>query len=74
MTLTDDQLRALANIAVSRDGEIVQRMLESMLQMSDATCRTAEGPELHRAQGRSQQIFALLKALDDAKKRMRLTH
>lgn len=74
MTLSDEQIRALANIAVGRDGEIFRRMLESMLQLSDATCRTAEGPELHRAQGRSQQIVALLKALDDAKQRMRLTH
>lgn len=74
MKLTDDQTRALANIAVGRDGEIFQRMLETTLAESDATCRTAEGADLFRAQGRSQYVMSLLKAFDEAKKRMRLTH
>lgn len=74
MKLTDDELKAFANITVGRDGEILERWLEKCLAESDRSCRHEEGQKLFQAQGRSQFIAQLLQNFEDARKRMKLTH
>ena len=74
MKTTDEQVRAFANIAASRDGDLLKAWLDTAQMESDAACRSEEGAKLHRAQGASTFILALKKALEDARQRMKLVH
>ncbi len=74
MKTSDEQTRAFANILTGRDGDLLRAWLESALEESDADCRNETAEKLYRAQGKSQFIIAFLKAMEEARKRMKLAH
>lgn len=61
------ELQVLARINASPDGAILRQILTRRLADSDEANRKLEGPELHRSQGRAQELALLLADLTGAR-------
>lgn len=65
--LSSIELQTLARINASPDGQILRDILTKRLAEHDSANRKLEGPELHRSQGRSQELALLLDNLTSAR-------
>lgn len=70
MKLSSDQLGFLARFSKSPDGRALQQILEAKLAEADAKLRTTEGAELHRQQGRAQELVEILADIAEASTRL----
>ncbi len=70
MKLTGDQLKFLARFSKSPDGRALVSILQAKLGETEVKLRTLEGAELHRQQGRAQQLDELLTDIDEAQARL----
>jgi hypothetical protein len=66
--LTKAELSVLAHLHASANGQVVRQIVTKRLAEHDRDCRRLDGPELHRAQGRAQELAWLLDTLADAQK------
>lgn len=65
--LSEIELQVLARINASPDGQILREVLTKRLAACDAANRKLDGPELHRSQGRAQELALLLDDLTGAR-------
>jgi hypothetical protein len=61
------ELQVLARINASPDGAILRQILARRLSECDQANRKLDGPELHRSQGRAQELALLLVDLTGAR-------
>lgn len=70
MKLSGEQLQFLARFSKSPDGRALLMILEAKLAEVEVKLRTQEGAELHRQQGRAQQIDDLVSDITEAGQRL----
>ena len=70
MKLSGDQLAFLARFSKSPDGRALQQILEAKLAEVDVKLRTTEGAEMHRQQGRAQELAEILTDITEAVTRL----
>ena len=70
MHLSESDLRFLARFAKSPEGKEFTVLLQAKLGDVEGKLRITEGAELHRQQGRAQQIDELLTDITDAGKKL----
>lgn len=68
--LSNENLKFLARLSKTPDGQALAAILESKLAVQDVNCRKLVGPELHQAQGRAQQLSELLDDISQAQYRL----
>ncbi len=67
--LTPIELQVLARINAGPDGQILRQILTRRLAEHDSANRKLDGPELHRSQGRAQELALLLDDLTGAREK-----
>lgn len=70
MVLSTDELTFLARFAKSPDAKALVSILQGKLGDVEGKLRRAEGAEMHRCQGRAQQLDELLADIRDAEMRL----
>lgn len=70
MKLSGDQLAFLARFSQSPDGRALLLILEAKLAEVDVKLRILEGAEVHRQQGRAQQLDELMSDITEARQRL----
>jgi hypothetical protein len=68
--LTELEIAALARINSGVDGPILRGLLERRLAEVEKNLRTTEGAEMHRTQGRAQELDALVLDLFGARQKL----
>lgn len=66
MHLSHEQLTFLAGFARSTQGMLIRQVFEGRLAEVDRALRVLKGEDLLQAQGKAQELVALIKILDDA--------
>jgi hypothetical protein len=70
MQLNHEQLEFLARFAKTPDGQMLMAIYRARLAEVDGKLRTAEGAEMHRQQGRAQQLDELLTGITEARSKL----
>jgi len=70
MRLTDSQLTFLARFAKSPDGREFLELYRAELSEVEKALRIADGAEMHRQQGRAQQLDKLLADVTGAQQKL----
>lgn len=68
--LTEEQLKLLARLNKTPEGQIFIGILDSKLAVQDVNCRSMVGPELHQAQGKALQLQELIDDFTEAQSRL----
>ena len=69
VNLSPTELQVLARLNASPDGVMLKEILTKRLAAHDAANRKLDGPELHRSQGRAQELALLLDDLTGAREK-----
>lgn len=70
MRLTESNLLFLARFAKLPEGKEFLELLRAKLDETSQKLRTADGPELHRQQGRAQELDDWIEALTDSQRKL----
>jgi hypothetical protein len=70
VNLSEIELQVLERLNSSPDGQILKQILARRLAEQDTRCRTLDGPDLHRSQGRAQELALLLDDLNGARQKL----
>ncbi len=68
--LSSIELQVLSRINAGPDGQILRDILTRRLAEHDSANRKLDGPELHRSQGRAQELALLLEDLTGAREKV----
>lgn len=68
--LTEQEVAALARIASSVDGYLLQQLIERRLATVERNLRSTEGAEMHRTQGRAIELEMLITDLFGARSKL----
>jgi hypothetical protein len=70
MRLTESNLLFLARFAKLPEGKEFLELMRAKLDETDAKLRITDGPELHRQQGRAQELDDWIAALTESQRKL----
>lgn len=70
MRLSEQQLRFLARFAKAPEGKEFLELMRAALEDVTLKLRTTEGAEMHRQQGRAQQLDEIVAWITDANQKL----
>lgn len=70
MRLSESNLLFLARFAKLPEGKDLLELMRAKLAETDQKLRTTDGPEMHRQQGRAQELDDWIAAISDSQRKL----